>query len=72
MNKETDTEKTIRLLDEINSKLDMHPDISVGNLAPRTSCNKCGLKFTDSMGRPLMLGYVCGDVECPCGFGWPT
>ena len=35
-------------------------------------CSKCGLRFTDSMGNPVVMGYVCGNTDCPCGLGGTT
>lgn len=30
-----------------------------------TGCPVCGMKFTDPMGRPIAMGYVCGNPRCP-------
>lgn len=32
-------------------------------------CPKCGLSFVDPLGRPVSLGYVCGQTGCPTGMG---
>ena len=37
----------------------------------KDQCSVCGLKFTDSLGRPLVMGYVCNNLNCPTGLG-PT
>lgn len=29
------------------------------------SCPKCGLQTTDQFGRPIVLGYVCSNIDCP-------
>lgn len=29
------------------------------------SCPQCGLQLTDSLGRPIPLGYVCNNRNCP-------
>lgn len=30
-----------------------------------SSCPVCGMSFTDAMGRPVAMGYVCGHSRCP-------
>lgn len=29
------------------------------------TCSQCGLQLTDTMGRPIPLGYVCNSANCP-------
>lgn len=29
------------------------------------SCTECGKSFVDSMGRFVMMGYVCPNTKCP-------
>jgi hypothetical protein len=29
------------------------------------ACYVCGMRFTDSMGRPIPMGYVCNNNNCP-------
>jgi hypothetical protein len=31
-------------------------------------CNVCGMSFTDAHGRPLTMGYVCNQPNCPTKF----
>jgi hypothetical protein len=38
---------------------------------PMTSCPECGLQFVDAMGRPISMGYACGNPRCPTGLGSP-
>lgn len=28
-------------------------------------CSVCGMSFVDSMGRPIIMSYSCGNVQCP-------
>jgi transposase-like protein len=35
------------------------------NSSFKSSCSKCGMKFTDSLGRPIPLGFSCQDLNCP-------
>ena len=67
MNKENEI---IDLLRQINKKLDGTALLPAHK--SNTSCSKCGLKFTDSMGRPITMMYVCGSPDCPCGLGGIT
>jgi hypothetical protein len=39
---------------------------------PMTSCPECGLQFVDAMGRPISMGYACGNPRCPTGLGSPA
>lgn len=43
-----------------------------GNECVPAGCSVCGLKFTDPMGRPIAMGYVCGNARCPTGLGSAT
>jgi hypothetical protein len=53
--------------------LDRMRDAMAGPMPkPMTSCPKCGLQFVDAMGRPISMGYVCGNPGCPTGMGGPT
>lgn len=42
------------------------------NTKPTDECPKCHMKFTDPMGRPIIMGYVCPQPDCPTGLGGPT
>ena len=48
------------------------PDYQKGNQCVPSGCSKCGLKFTDPLGRPVTLGYVCHQPGCPTGLGGST
>lgn len=42
------------------------PDWPKGNeCVPASSCPVCGMSFTDAMGRPVAMGYVCVHSGCP-------
>lgn len=42
------------------------PDWPKGNeCVPASSCSVCGMRFTDAMGRPVSMGYVCANGRCP-------
>lgn len=44
-----------------------NPYISIPNEGwkPKTSCPVCGISFTDALGRPITMGYVCNHQGCP-------
>ena len=35
------------------------------NSSFKSSCSKCGINFTDSLGRPIPLGLSCQNLNCP-------
>jgi hypothetical protein len=37
-----------------------------------TGCSVCGMSFTDAMGRPIAMGYVCGNPRCPSQVSYGT
>jgi hypothetical protein len=46
----------------------LFPQTPPQNLQPNR-CARCGRSFTDSMGRLVPMGVVCGVTGCPTGFG---
>lgn len=42
-----------------------NPFLTIPYEGKLNSCSVCGIKFTDSLGNPTTMGYVCNHPQCP-------
>lgn len=58
-------------LEGMNTMRNLYPNVIPKDQYPATksippvACPVCGITYTDSLGRPIVMGYVCNHHRCP-------